>query len=397
MKYIVPNDNCLTQDQMLRYLRDETSAQDTRAIDRHLAQCPLCTDALEGAMQLPTEQLTQAFSNIDTKISKRIETLTTIETMPLKVVSRNPTRYWFMAAAASVALLIVSGIWYFNFKENKSAALLVEKSTHNAVENTVTTPPPDYLGTGQYKAEDSLKNDGEIVAEASQTPKTVAKTTTKPIILTKPNAPSQPIADVSREMRSETNYTTAAPKPIEKAKAEEDIVELKQKVLEKRALLKDIPQSSEPAFDMSNNPENKKGDTNSAQKPVLAYAPPQDYAGAAAQNRVLQKEVNAATAPQGVTTNAMKKKQMPAAPQVATNLFQSGLNFYKIRKFDLAIGDFNRLIAVEKSGENYENALWYLANAYWLKGDKKTAKTLFKRIIAEKNPQVREAEEFLTE
>ena len=71
MKNIVPNENCLTEAQLLQYLGDECSSAEEKAVDRHLTHCPMCSDALEGTMLLNSARLERSLGRLDVKIETR--------------------------------------------------------------------------------------------------------------------------------------------------------------------------------------------------------------------------------------------------------------------------------------------------------------------------------------
>ena len=126
MKQIVPNDNCLTQEQILRYLRDETSPDETRAIDRHLTRCPMCSDAMEGAMMLDSKDLEKAFLQSKAYILEKTNA-DKLQKTALKVV-RTPNRYlrYALSAAASLAVLVVAALWIFTKPLSESNEIIAE-------------------------------------------------------------------------------------------------------------------------------------------------------------------------------------------------------------------------------------------------------------------------------
>ena len=85
---------------LLRYVEDACSRTEMREIDRHLATCPMCSDAVEGLMLLSEPSV--AVANLNKRIDARVaeigtgkptETpvLTVVEEVveqPLRVVKR---------------------------------------------------------------------------------------------------------------------------------------------------------------------------------------------------------------------------------------------------------------------------------------------------------------------
>jgi TolA-binding protein len=409
MKQIVPNDNCLTPEKILRYLQDESSPAEMRAIDRHLDDCPMCSDAIEGAMALPISQLKESFTNIQAKISTESD-LKVVEKPLIKpimqVVHRNTKRYWLMGAAASVALLVAAGVWFFQGKTAETKAVAV---VENKMEMPASTISMDTTAVANYAVVDDVKTDFKIEGNSTvNAPKssnkpsnTIVSTPTSDIKTTEipPNTvASAPSAEYSlaRKIPESTvektdNDTKAIVAEMERQKQNDN---------ESISVLKDktAVSQSEQAFDISNNAQYKTADTNKNSRIVTASAPnaapnQNNYPGAATQN-VAIPDVQRAGAEYSM---AKKKAQKVEAAKPIQNYLVSGINFYNTKMYDLAIGDFNRLIAVEKTGDNYETALWYLANSYLKKGDKVTAKKLLTRLVAQKGKFLEEANALLKE
>jgi hypothetical protein len=399
MKQIVPNDNCLTPEQTQRYLQDESSPAEMRAIDRHLEQCPLCSDALEGLMQLPTAQLKTSFSSIQTKISEGIS-IKTVEKPVMQVVHRNAKRYWLMGAAASFALMAMAGVWFFrhNTAENKAVAV-----AETPIETTASNISADTLANANYAVLDA--KDTKIQDKAVEKGPIASKTES-------PNV-SKPISDFkTTEIQSNTVASASSteysmmrkiPAPSAPKMDKDDVVADREKIAQESSKAKEsklivaaqtAEAETQPSFDISNNPQQRNQDTQQTSGGTSAnFAPNQsNYPGAATQNAAVP-EVGRERAE--YPSNAAKKAKSTAKP--SQNYLVSGINFFNTKKYDLAIGDLNRLIAVEKSGENYETALWYLANAYLKKGDKTTAKKLLTRIVTEKSVFSTQAEGLLKE
>ena len=131
----------IAQEILLRYVENACSRSEMREIDRHLATCAMCSDAVEGLMLLSEPSL--AIANLNKKIDARVaeigiekptetlvekltETLTEtpIETPILTVIEENieqPLRvvkrpFWQerWAAAAAVLLLATGSIWVYS-------------------------------------------------------------------------------------------------------------------------------------------------------------------------------------------------------------------------------------------------------------------------------------------
>ena len=75
MNNIVPADeDCLSQDQLSRYVQDECRLEEMRWIDRHLLNCPMCSDAVEGAMSSDMIDFQSVMSRVEAKIDTKVNT-----------------------------------------------------------------------------------------------------------------------------------------------------------------------------------------------------------------------------------------------------------------------------------------------------------------------------------
>jgi hypothetical protein len=418
MKQIVPNDNCLTPDQILRYVQDDTPAPEMRLIDRHLDICPMCTDAIEGAMQLSPAQLNETFSSIQTQILDKTASKS-LDTPIMQVVHRNPKRNWLMGAAASLALLATAGLWVFtqNAPAESKAVAVVESPVE-------MTPEPTALDTlamansAVAAVEDMEKNAGGSAAVIPSNP-TNTKLTKPKIPLKSDIKPLETTSDIAQNTATgapPSEYTLMKKMPTPSAaKTETDDRMAVQEKAKERAKSKeaetDLSAKQEEArtqegFDLSNNPTYKN-----TEKPVAAVpagasnqGPTQNsYPGAATQNVAVPiakpygAEGNKVADRKASKAKKDINKNVPSTDADEFDSLKSGIRFYEEKSYETAIGNFNRVIALEKSGVRYEKALWYLANAYLKLGKKGDAKALFTRIVAEKSAFSEQAKAFLKE
>jgi len=95
---------CLSTEQIINYSENLVIAADREVIERHLEQCALCTEALQGAFQIPGRQRKQNLINeIKANIRHKIRTPSTSH------------RSWKLVSVATGLLLLLttSSIFYF--------------------------------------------------------------------------------------------------------------------------------------------------------------------------------------------------------------------------------------------------------------------------------------------
>lgn len=90
----------LMEEQMMRYLRDEMSDAERHRLERHVLECELCSDALEGMELLEPEQAEAGLQDLKGRFAERVG----------KNEKKEIPLYWRWAAAAS--LLLLSGAAY---------------------------------------------------------------------------------------------------------------------------------------------------------------------------------------------------------------------------------------------------------------------------------------------
>ncbi len=65
---IFTNTNCLTEEQIIKYNSGELSGEELRSVEEHIIDCPLCSDALEGAEKLSAETMKKDFAYLKNEV-----------------------------------------------------------------------------------------------------------------------------------------------------------------------------------------------------------------------------------------------------------------------------------------------------------------------------------------
>lgn len=391
MKNVVPNENCLTEVQLLRYLHDECSADEVRAIDRHLTHCPMCSDALEGAMLLNTARLERSLKHLDTKITTQFSDKTPfIEAeKPVMTVVKSPKRRGWLLAAASIAALFGLGIWILTkpFEADFSSSVAATDTVPN-----YQVPPQASTETNMAQAESSKKDsktsDESIVNESKNANLSENNTGTQPsskeieanddvaVVQDKQNNAivNTPQADfgttsAKKPVATRPAVTTNQPETEGVALSAKDALEQQRKKTEESALKEVV------VADSYKKASNAKEKARSSQ-PTATPSSVNNYPGAAAQNAVTE-------------TQSLAKAKQSTDNGLAD--YQIGMQYYTKGQYKEAIGQLNRVLAKQSQGDVYENALWYLANSYLKMNKTIEAKGILKRIVAEKGKYAQQA------
>jgi hypothetical protein len=153
------NEQHISQEDLLRYVEDDCSRLEMRTIDRHLATCPMCSDAVEGLMLLsePSVAVANLNERIDKKVAEKIAEKP-VET-PIKTPIKEPVfevvkrPFWQQrwAAAAAILLLFSGSFWFYNNSQ---------KTKKQSVASSESIPTTDSVEnrTPQYNASETAKN-----------------------------------------------------------------------------------------------------------------------------------------------------------------------------------------------------------------------------------------------
>ncbi len=344
--------NCLTETQFMRYLNDEVNAIEARQIDRHLASCALCSDAMEGAMSVQPSDFQHTTLNLD----NNFKTTPVMREKTLQFLTQ-PSRKLFWGIAASFALIATATTAYYS-SSYQDAQTVADISTiptaSDALTTTETTLPVTTTNTAAAPITPIATPNGTTIlpAPSAITRDSIKATTTVPtttVVTT--GATKQPDAGTAIVPTS-----PAAPTPsiaVAEAKKETTLQESKDKYMEK-------PQEVTTRAD-----------------------PTGSYQGASNSN-IGQ---NYSSLPEPALKNNAK---MTAGN--ADSDYQRAIGLYNKGKYQKAINEFNFVLAKQESGRLYHDALWYTANSYLKLEKQAEAKKLLKRIINEKGVHAQEAE-----
>ncbi|MBS1763889.1 MAG: zf-HC2 domain-containing protein [Bacteroidetes bacterium] len=149
---IFQNSSCLSKEKLLAYSRGTLSAAEQHEVEKHLTDCELCSDALEGIELLhSTHPLDDTVREISAKYTSGHE-------------QPQINRWWY--AAASVVLLIATG-WVFsvynNFNEEKIASKLPEATPLSA-----PLPPPADVNVNANTNESATDSEMKITTSQQQ-------------------------------------------------------------------------------------------------------------------------------------------------------------------------------------------------------------------------------------
>ena len=347
---------------MLRYLRDGCTREEAQLVDAHLANCPLCSDAMEGAMSLPMVDLERHLASLDAKIVEKYPSVLKEKTV-LKPVRTRRIGRWLMAAAASIALFLAGGFWLIlRPPPNLNNADVASEKTASPNATSAEVPPQyespktdadvaGVLENGKLLPKNDKNTNKNVVNDAE----TSVASSGKISVQTEPSAIVKPSPTSDNGFGSSQNV----PSPVTAETQNES----------NSAMKKD-----EVADQYSAKRKEKARNDDVA----VTQDATRNYGGAANQNAPAQSQMQ-----EVVVQGAAKKRSADNGLKKDTETFQRAMILYKNKDFAKAIGEFNRVLANQKTGDVYENTLWYLANSYIQTNDKTAAQALLDRIVKE--------------
>ncbi len=388
------NEQHISQEDLLRYVEDDCSRLEMRAIDRHLATCPMCSDAVEGLMLLsePSVAVADLNKRIDGKIAEKIAEKSADKTaekpvrlpvnllpeeLILQVVKR-PFWQQRWAAAAAVLLLFGASFWFYKntqIRDNQSVAQFKGAILTDTMGNRTPQYKTDFEAKkGTISTPSSAPNSRVINGELAQL-----------------NDNTKGVLTDNLAVKTDAAANDKTPEPLPKPSA--DIAAAEPNVATEKAAL--TPASA----------------------PVV-YAPQvdrtRDYSGAAYQNSVpypatsvptKAKDVAAAKEEESdvynekkssknldevvvTSTNAAKKLEKtkaPAAkkdPSVSDQILSRADDNFKQKKYETAVVEYTQFLNMETSGDRYDRALFQVASCYLKLNRKAEAKVIFEKLSA---------------
>jgi hypothetical protein len=380
-KASISNEQCLTEEQLLRYAEGVMTRDEERAVDRHIASCDMCSDAVEGAMMIPVQDFKQHSASIGDKIDKTFDKVldkNIVEkrentegvrhekenaTPTLKPVRSFRLLRWVTVAAASILVLATAGIWLLTTdappsKDAKSVsaetAIEPTSQTDKMLLDTATSNP-----SGRFSDENNSANVATVPQKAPQI-------ASKPV----PTNEADKFADVETEAKKDNAPTPpasfgSAPKPSEQPIVNQAV---KEEATNDMAVNSDMKREQETAYRQSSEAAKSKMKV---------------------EDRV-------------ASSNAQSKMSPAAAPASSAKMvstdeqnFQKGVTYFNQQDYGNALTNFSKVKQEKVNSELYQQMQWLSALAQLKQGNKPTAKSILETIVAGKGKYAAQASEVL--
>ncbi len=373
---------CPTQKELEQYVFSNMNPAEQHTIEKHLLNCKVCDDAVEGLMLLKDEkELTLAASNINSKIDYLL-------------AEKKSKKSMIIAIAAGLALLV--GItFYFSNENNEQLASTIDELKIDSNQNN------EPLITAELKEEntnvDSQKNEIEVLLKPNKS-KQLADAeisgTTKNVTLKTPPVISR--EDLSNDVVYEIKSSAIS---IENNKlANEIAANDDSKHEERQKNVKALTKVSSDAIaanaeNMQDMPDvNKKSESDSKAKESTNL---KDVIPASAGKKYEASPQAAQVSVDEIAEFKSRKLDKPLNERAkAESSYKSGLVFFANKKFDRAIKCFDDAMKYPNAGF-YDDAEFEKAKCLVEIGKKDDAKKIFQSIITKKGKHKQEAEKIL--
>ena len=396
----VPDEKCITQDQFMRYLADQTSGEESKLIDRHINRCPMCADALEGAILVGGEHFSESLSRIDVKLDKVYSPARTPDAD--KYSTRSSPRLFFLTQnrRAVAAVLIVGvgvgSLWYkYARRENLNTsgwnsenAIVGAPVRQDTVSPSIAQAPLSSIKSQNDNREareessfksipnkENLQSDETVAAEEQISPKKGANELMRPASAASTKSSAEPQKE-ERALPKAANYTIDFPDD---------------------SAVGSITNVDKASADKPSATGLLNKDTALVQAETHYKNATAGYAGAANNNRQEDAQsLNEVVVRQSPSSNPARLKSKKSFIQPQSSDYQKGILLYDAGEYEEAIVTMNHYLSTApQKGLEYNKTSWTLANAYLKTNRLDQANALLQRIVKEKSPFASEAARLL--
>lgn len=394
----------IAQEMLLRYVEDDCSRLEMREIDRHLATCPMCSDAVEGLMLLSEPSVAVAHLNqridarvaeigVDKPTEKPIQqpVLKVVETgveQPIFEVVKRP--FWQKRWAAAAAVLVLA-----------TGSILIYTNTQKTDKQEIVSSEITVLPNL-----DTAKNDNETpqYATAEKTLRDNNLPQNTPTLEGNINTTSTSVADLASEdvnTQLKDKFERGLPpdsdiKKVPKQSAEDEKAATTDSKIAETTTAKPTPSYGNiPQSDRTRD-YSGAANMNSVPRPTTATETPSKYESVKKYEDkmadVSQSESKENIQDVVVMGTTKAKKQVPSSPykpqttpsvsNASDAILSRADAYFKQKNYEKAVAEYTQFMTAETSGDRYERALFQTASAYVQLNRKAEAKAIFEKLVA---------------
>lgn len=374
-KNIFAKSTCLTNSEMTNYLSGNLSAEKIHKLEKHLADCEMCNDELEGlSIFKNTKKLPLIIKSLNNRIDSYFSEKTIIPTIK-KSETKNFSIKRILSIAASIALLITVGYFINNFANKTSNNLAqTEIPNENITEEKILVNPKleDNIDVKENITEtkDDEKSNTTNLTENSNIEQVTNENEgvnnvannldEQEIKLTSSLATSNEITEVNEEEDVSVPSVGSPSKLPEKTVAENTKEDKVSFLGTRRGIIKS-----------KNNKKSSIDYSNLRRSGLLSYDV-KTY-----KDAVIDFD-----------------KYLAFKTNDFEIIYKTGMSYFYMDKYKFAISKFNKIISA-KNIKYFEDAQWYKATALLNLGKNDDALTLLKQIESAKGKYSKKAKDVI--
>ena len=127
--------DCLSQEELLRYVKGEMTKEEMRVVELHLADCEICFDAVEGFSLVEKSRLEKIQTELHHRIQEKLQLAEEQKVIPIY-------KKWYSMAAAIALLFLTSVYLVKEFGQQDSTGIAEPKTNQTSalqlLENKIT-------------------------------------------------------------------------------------------------------------------------------------------------------------------------------------------------------------------------------------------------------------------
>jgi tetratricopeptide (TPR) repeat protein len=390
---IFQNSVCLSQEVLIRYVKNELNAAEKRGVELHLADCEICFDAVEGLILIESNRLNAIQQELSNRIEKRIQQDEKVKVIPVY-------KRWYSMAAAIAALIMIS-VYVVNVYEKDTDLAQAETAKLPVTENNPVKEQTEAL-TSEVQNIDPKTNTNPSVSEKKEE------------VVVSANAEGDVAAEKNIEEKYQSSNAIAEEEVQSDATGSHDITAVEineprkvENLATKTVTAKDIEKPVAPFAESKTLNDKVAMESTATQKSekksksVADAAVPTALSGTAFNGNtgnfdftIYDAGVNAFNAGDYNSAVGSMNVLLQSQPNSINVNYYAGAANYELKNYNKAISQLN-IVILNKRNTFYEAALWYKGNALLKMDDKKEAKTTLQKVVKQNGKYKQQAEALL--
>lgn len=376
--------DCLTKEELIGYARGTLTGKRKHNVEKHLLDCELCSDAMEGVMLLKDPAYLEDINN---ELIRKIGTG--------KLVQPSNKTGWYLAAAALVSVFLISGLYLLFIKDagtnNENVAILKKEEIR-----------PEPAATVLGVSTDSIVSQKNVIENNSDNlPKATNSLSVAKQIATTTNLNAAQVSDVTKKDYSPG--ATSSDKPAAASDATGAVAyeatREEESMNEKNVPAQPAVETTDWKYDRSavEYKEATKAKKSSDETVVLSKVSTVDIE----KNRSIANSVELKNAGiRNLENNNYRealsdlKLALKQQPDDVEAIYYTGVTNYKMQENKKALTYFDQVMN-HPDRKLYEDARWYKVLTYVEMNDNGNARLLINKIIEEKSSYTERAQDLL--